>query len=206
MIRKAKAAKKTAEKSTVRATKTIGRASISLTKGLIALLSALPVTAAIILVILLAALAICLFSFDTVQNDNSVASVVEQAHTALAARIDAMKDTVEPGTTVRVEHTGPEDYWAQVLAVYATERMDDYDRFVMTPERADKLTGIFEEITSLTSAILQEEQGSVCVITIRHQSADELAVSRNWTANQRQYLLVLLSDHRDKLQALLPAP
>ena len=130
-IRKAKAT----EKSTVRAAKAIGRAAISLTKGLIALLSALPVAAAILLVIILAALVICLFSFETGPDTSDVASVVEQANTVLSAQIDAIKDTLEPGTAVRVEHTGPEDYWTDVLAVYATEHMDDYDRFVVRSSR-----------------------------------------------------------------------
>lgn len=112
--------KKTTKKKVVRAAKAIGRAAISLTKGLIALLSALPVAAAILLVIVLAALVVCLFSFDTGQKETPVASVVEQANTVLSAQIDAIKDTLEPGTAVRVEHTGPEDYWTDVLAVYAT--------------------------------------------------------------------------------------
>ena len=201
-IRKAKAT----EKSTVRAAKAIGRAAISLTKGLIALLSALPVTAAILLVIVLAALVICLFSFETGPDTSDVASVVEQANTVLSAQIDAIKDTLEPGTAVRVEHTGPEDYWTDVLAVYATEHMDDYDRFVLTPERTDELTGIFEEMTQLKSSTILEEHGPVCIITVHHLTASDLAVNRNWTKNQRQYLSVLLSDHRDELRWLLPAP
>ena len=102
--------KKTTKKKAVRAAKAIGRAAISLTKGLIALLSALPVAAAILLVIILAALVICLFSFETGPDSSDVASVVEQANTVLSAQIDAIKDTLEPGTAVRVEHTGPEDY------------------------------------------------------------------------------------------------
>ena len=201
-IRKAKAT----EKSTVRAAKAIGRAAISLTKGLIALLSALPVAAAILLVIVLAALVVCLFSFDTGQKETPVASVVEQANTVLSAQIDAIKDTLEPGTAVRVEHTGPEDYWTDVLAVYATEHMDDYDSFVLTPERTDELTGIFEEMTQLKSSTILEEHGPVCIITVHHLTASDLAVNRNWTTNQRQYLSVLLSDHRDELRWLLPAP
>ncbi len=198
--------KKTTKKKAVRAAKAIGRAAISLTKGLIALLSALPVTAAILLAIVLAALAVCLFSFDTGQKETPVASVVEQANTVLSAQIDAIKDTLEPGTAVRVEHTGPEDYWTDVLAVYATEHMDDYDRFVLTPERTDELTGIFEEMTQLKSSTILEEHGPVCIITVHHLTASDLAVNRNWTTNQRQYLSVLLSDHRDELRGLLPAP
>ena len=201
-IRKAKAT----EKTTLRAATAIGRAAISLTKGLIALLSALPVAAAILLVIVLAALVVCLFSFDTGQKETPVASVVEQANTVLSAQIDAIKDTLEPGTAVRVEHTGPEDYWTDVLAVYATEHMDDYDRFVLTPERTDELTGIFEEMTQLKSSTILEEHGPVCIITVHHLTASDLAVNRNWTTNQRQYLSVLLSDHRDELRWLLPAP
>ena len=198
--------KKTTKKKVVRAAKAIGRAAISLTKGLIALLSALPVAAAILLVIVLAALVVCLFSFDTGQKETPVASVVEQANTVLSAQIDAIKDTLEPGTAVRVEHTGPEDYWTDVLAVYATEHMDDYDRFVLTPERTDELTGIFEEMTQLKSSTILEEHGPVCIITVHHLTASDLAVNRNWTKNQRQYLSVLLSDHRDELRGLLPAP
>lgn len=205
-IRKANTVKKTTKKKAARAAKAIGRAAISLTKGLIALLSALPVTAAILLVIVLAALVICLFSFETGPDTSDVASVVEQANTLLSARIDSIKDTLEPGTAVRVEHTGPEDYWTDVLAVYATEHMDDYDRFVLTPERTDELTGIFEEMTQLKSSTILEEHGPVCIITVHHLTASDLAVNRNWATNQRQYLSVLLSDHRDELRGLLPAP
>ena len=132
--------------------------------------------------------------------------MVEQANTVLSAQIDAIKDTLEPGTAVRVEHTGPEDYWTDVLAVYATEHMDDYDRFVLTPERTDELTGIFEEMTQLKSSTILEEHCPVCIITVHHLTASDLAVNRNWTTNQRQYLSVLLSDHRDELRGLLPAP
>lgn len=205
-IRKANTVKKTTKKKAIQAAKAIGRAAISLTKGLIALLSALPVAAAILLVIILAALVICLFSFETGPDTSDVASVVEQANTLLSARIDSIKDTLEPGTAVRVEHTGPEDYWMDVLAVYATEHMDDYDRFVLTPKRTDELTGIFEEMTQLKSSTILEEHGPVCIITVHHLTASDLAVNRNWTTNQRQYLSVLLSDHRDELRGLLPAP
>lgn len=84
--------------------------------------------------------------------------------------------------------------------------MDDYDRFVLTPERTDELTGIFEEMTQLKSSTILEEHCPVCIITVHHLTASDLAVNRNWTTNQRQYLSVLLSDHRDELRGLLPAP
>lgn len=199
----AKATVKTG-KAAARIAQAVGRAAVALVKGLIALLSALPVVAAVILVIVLVVAAVCLFAFDTSQEEAGVPAVVEQINAELDERIDAICAEQESGAACRVEHTGPEDYWTETLAAYAAEHPYDYERFTMTPERAERLAAAFWDMTDLTASMQQGEQGPVCVVTVHRSTANELADKRGYTAEQRQYIAALLDEYRGNLQGLLP--
>lgn len=199
-----KAAAKATAKQTARAGRAAGRAALAIGKGILMLLSSLPVVAVTLLIVLIAAVA-AFFGFGSGSDTADVAPVVERLNAKMEDGVAELTAALPDGAVYRVEHTGPADSWTEVLAVYAASGYPDeiYGAFSMTDEQIQRLEAIFWGMTEISSAAVSTEQGTVYAVTVQHLSAGEWAAAQGWESGQREYLDTLLTDFREELAALV---
>ena len=200
-----KAAAKATAKQTARAGRAAGRAALAIGKGILMLLSSLPVVAVTLLIVLIAAVA-AFFGFGGGSDTADVAPVVERLNAEMADGVAELTAALPDGAVYQVEHTGPADSWTEVLAAYAASGYPDeiYGAFSMTDEQIQRLEATFWGMTKISSAAISTEQGTAYAVTVRHLSAGEWAAAQGWESGQREYLDTLLADFREELAALVP--
>ena len=184
-----KAAAKATAKQTARAGRAAGRAALAIGKGILMLLSSLPVVAVTLLIVLIAAVA-AFFGFGGGSDTTGVAPVVERLNAEMEDGVAELTAALPDGAVYQVEHTGPADSWTEVLAAYAASGYPDeiYGAFSMTDEQIQRLEAIFWGMTEISSAAVSTEQGTVYAVTVQHLSAGEWAAAQGWESDQREYL------------------
>lgn len=200
-----KAAAKATAKRTARACRAAGRAALAIGKGILMLLSSLPVVAVALLIVLIAAVA-AFFGFGGGPGTADVAPVLERLNAEMEDGVAELTAALPNGAVYRVEHTGPADSWTEVLAAYAASGYPDeiYGAFSMTDEQIQRLEATFWGMTEISSAAISTEQGTVYAVTLQHLSASEWAAAQGWESGQREYLDTLLADFREELAELVP--
>lgn len=200
-----KATAKATAKRTARVGRATGRAALAIGKGILMLLSSLPVVAVTLLIVLIAAVA-AFFGFGGGSDTAGVAPVLERLDAEMEDGVAELTAALPDGAVYRVEHTGPADYWTEVLAAYAASGYPDeiYGAFSMTDEQIQRLEATFWGMTEISSAAISTEQGTVYAVTVQHLSASEWAAAQGWESDQREYLDTLLADFREELAALVP--
>ena len=207
-VRKRQVEKRAIKGSTrllVRVGKAAGRAALALIKGIIALISSLPLIIVLLLIIVIAAIIGMFFGFsDSASSD--VGAVIESVNAEVDTLITEQVSVLPEGAAYRLEYNGPDDYWTEILAAYAAASYpsDVYGIFTMTPDRTDKLKSTFWNMTNIETVAIPSDDITIYVITITHLSADEFADLQGWGSNQRDYLDSLLINFRDNFTELIP--
>ena len=181
-----KATAKATAKRTARVGRAAGRAALAIGKGILMLLSSFPVVIVTILIVLIAAVA-AFFGFGGGSDTAGVAPVLERLDAEMEDGVAELTAALPDGAVYRVEHTGPADYWTEVLAAHAALGYPDeiYGAFSMTDEQIQRLEAAFWGMTEISSAAISTEQGMVYAVTVQHLSAGEWAAAQDWESDQR---------------------
>lgn len=185
-----KAAKQTA-KTSVKIIQALGKAVAAGLKGLIAIISAAPIVGIIALcVILIAVLVASPFGIlfgDTSNDALSLHDVMVNIQEDQDRMIAELSAGYEPSNVI-LQTVGPG--WTDILAVYAvkTNMLDNLDLLTMDTRRAELLTNVFWDMTTITSTI----DGEQLVIAVQYLSGSEAAALYGFDSLQLEMLNEIL--------------
>lgn len=212
--RKMLARPKKAVRGTVDAFRRITQAAVktvsAMTSAVTALISGGILLTSLVIVIVIAAVANSPFGLFYAQEPNapgtvSVSQAVGTVNTAYNARLEELQ-TGDSYDSIDIQGHAPD--WTEVLAVFAVKlagaEIDGLDVATLDPDRVEKLTGVFWDMTAITTEVETIDHPAsddreawtekILHITITPKTADEMRSIYNFTPYQNSALDELLSD------------